>query len=66
LERDFSAAYTEAGNANYQKAKNDWALWHYCNICGEATYIPPNSDAHKVIIEYMKAYGWGHPQCHEQ
>ena len=50
----------------YQKAMQDWALWNYCAVRGEAMYISPNSDAHKAIIEYMKQHGWGHPQCHKK
>jgi hypothetical protein len=74
LEKDFfeaTVASYEQGleenwENNYERAKSDWALWHYCFKCGEKIYISPNSDAHNAIIEYMKEKGWGHPQCHQQ
>ena len=64
--QDFSKAIAEAENRGYEKGKEDWGLWHYCDVCDEGIYIQPNTDAHKAIIEYMKAYGWGHPGCHKQ
>ena len=50
----------------YEKGKEQHRIWIFCNVCGKAIYILPNSNDHKAIIEYMKENRWGHPNCHEQ
>jgi hypothetical protein len=61
-EKDFTKEYNES----YNRGMNNWALWHYCSVCGQAITIIPNSDAHKAIIEYMTKFGWAHPNCLKQ
>jgi hypothetical protein len=68
LEEDFSEAYEEARLGGYDhgflNAKRTYRIWNFCNVCGKAIEILPNSDAHKAIIDYMRKGGWGHPGCH--
>ncbi len=56
-----------AGNSQgYNKAKNEYEIWYYCNVCGGQITIKPNEGAHKEIIGYLKSRGWGHNNCHQQ
>ena len=67
LEDDFSEAYEKARSEGYKKgfmdAKNAYRLWFYCHVCADVIDLLPNSDIHKVIIDYLKNEGWAHPEC---
>jgi len=69
LEEDFSEAYENARisgyNHGFQNAKKDYRIWNFCDVCGKAIDIQPNSDAHKAIIDYLKKGRWGHLECHK-
>ena len=63
LEEDFSEAYEKIRNKGFMKAKEAYRIWHYCYVCGGVIDILPNSNVHKVIIDYLKRERWGHPEC---
>jgi len=67
LEKDFSEANKKARNEGHKKgfmdAKNAYRLWFYCHVCADVIDLLPNSDIHKVIIDYLKNEGWAHPEC---
>ncbi len=65
-EKSHSEGFVIGVNVGGKRGKRKWAIWCYCNVCGEITYIEPNSDAHKAIIEYMKEQKWGHLKCHKK
>lgn len=68
LEGNFSEAYEKARisgyNHGFQNAKRAYRIWIFCNVCGKAIDILPNSDTHKAIVDYLKKGRWGHPECH--
>jgi len=70
LEEDFSEAYKKARSEGYKKgfmdAKEAYKLWFYCYVCGDVIDLPPKSDAHKAIIDYLKKERWVHPECHKK
>jgi len=35
----------------YEKARGEFEVWFYCNICGEPITIRPNSESHKALIQ---------------
>jgi len=51
-------------NHGFQNAKRAYRIWNFCNGCGKAIDILPNSDAHTAIVDYLKKGRWGHPECH--
>ena len=55
--------YEEGLDRGYELAKDDYRIWFYCISCGGESYIIPNSNVHKAIIEYLKKQGWGHSEC---
>ena len=57
--------YAISRNHGYKKAKNEWAIWFFCDICGKKSYILPYSKVHQYIIDYLKGK-WGHDECIEQ
>jgi len=65
LEEDFSEAYDESNNIGFATAKSNFRVWFYCDVCAGVIDILPNSDIHKVIINYLKQERWGHPECHK-
>ena len=62
----YNKGYNIGLNAEYEKGMQDWGIQFPCRICGELVYIPPNSDCHKAIIEFLRECGWAHAECREQ
>ena len=71
LEKDFTNTINEAYNKGvkagdsqgYERGKKEWEIIFPCNICSKPLYVPPNSECHKAIIEFLKANKWGHAEC---
>ena len=54
-----------AWDEGYAQAVQEYQIWYYCAVCRKRIDMPPNSDSHKAIIDYMKEHGWGHVSCHK-
>ena len=65
-ERDFSNAIAAAEKRGYQKGKQDYGIVFSCKVCSKWEYIPPNSNCHEAVVEFLKEKGWGHEECHKQ
>jgi hypothetical protein len=53
--------YDEVG---YQRGKNDWAIWVYCDKCHKAIIIERDSEEHKRVIDRMRGE-IRHTECTE-
>ena len=62
----FNKGYRIGYNAGYEKGKEEWGIQFPCSICGELVYIPPNSDCHQAVIEFLKSRHWAHGKCIEK
>lgn len=47
----------------YQKAKNEYEITYPCTICGSSCTLPPNSDCHKAVVQFLKENRWAHGEC---
>jgi len=61
-----SGGYLEGYEAGVLEGRRKYEVWYFCNVCGQRINIPPNSNNHKALIEYMQEHGWGHQACHEK
>jgi hypothetical protein len=50
-------------NEGFRKAESMYKIINYCNKCGREIVLIPNSECHKVVINYLKQKGWGHIEC---
>jgi len=40
-------------NQGYEKARQEYEIWAYCNVCNRAYPITPNSELHQIILDYL-------------
>ncbi|MEM3455277.1 MAG: hypothetical protein QXT72_01805 [Candidatus Micrarchaeia archaeon] len=66
LKEGYNKGYDYGLKEGYTKGKEEWAIWYYCDVCGEKMYMKPNDNDHEAMIGYMKEHGWGHVKCHEK
>ena len=66
LREAFKEEIDAAYQRGYEKGKQDWQIWYFCNVCGEKLQMRPNDNDHKALIGYMKEHSWGHKACHEK
>ena len=45
------------------KAYQSYAIFYPCARCGGMIHLTPNSEVHKVIINYLQQAGWSHVDC---
>ncbi|MFC1749461.1 ribbon-helix-helix protein, CopG family [Pseudomonadota bacterium] len=63
VKNEYDEGYHHGHDNGYKKACEQWKIWFLCNVCGKRIYLEPNSDAHQVVIQYMREHGWTHSQC---
>jgi len=59
-------ALNEGYTQGYNKARADYEIWYFCNVCGGRMTVTPNGGEHKEITGCLKGKGWGHASCHGQ
>ena len=64
--KSYSDGHKKGMDDGYDKAKNDWQIWFFCNTCGERMDIIPNSNVHEDVIEHLRRNRWGHSVCHQR
>ena len=58
--------YDEGYKEGYTRAKNDYSIYYYCNVCKKPMYITPNGVEHQAVVKAMYERGWGHANCHNK
>jgi hypothetical protein len=48
----------------HYKGRQESELWYYCNVCRRPIVIYPNSEVHRLIVQFLFEKGWGHSTCH--
>jgi len=56
----------EVANEYYQKAIKEYGITIPCNECNEEIFLLPDSDWHKLIIEFCKCRNLAHAKCPEK
>ena len=66
FEETYDEAYNDGFEEGYKEGKKEWSVHIPCSICGkDDLFLQPNSEWHKIIIDYLKQRNWGHKQCFE-
>jgi hypothetical protein len=62
IENSYWNGYDEGTN----KGKKNYGVWFNCIVCNKPIYIPPNSEPHRLVSEFLRSRRWGHSSCHEK
>ena len=61
--KGYKKGYSEGEATGYQRGVDENRITFQCAMCNQELWLPPNSEAHKAVIAFLKEKGWGHGEC---